>query len=160
MARPDSRLLQAFQTAVYAVQPPGGEWWRITMGVPALAIDAAAVPGTTCWALIAAGCPRSAPWPQRLNAQRLALLRRRVQRAGWVAWPARGADPAGTWAEDSWLVFLPRLRDADALACRFGQHAIVCAGYGAPALLRCYGPGWAAFSKPFTSNRSAGGSNG
>lgn len=85
--------------------------------------------GVESSAFITACNPRSVPTTDAENTAAMARLERSLQEDGYFVLRGRGVDPTGRWpGEPSFLVLGITQADAVALAHRFGQHAIVCAG--------------------------------
>ncbi|MBU6245653.1 MAG: DUF3293 domain-containing protein [Actinomycetales bacterium] len=58
------------------------------------------------------------------NRERNRMLGQRLEDAGFEAWPADGADPDGSFAEEGFLVWGMPIDQACALAGEFGQFAV------------------------------------
>lgn len=141
--RPNPALLRCFLDARYYVRLAALEH-EIRLGEMQHRLNALLDAPDRVWVLLSAGCPRSAPWPPRLNTLRLRQLQTLARRGCHRVYEAEGRASDRSWSEASLLLCLPDLRQADALACRFGQHALVWGAPAQPAALRFYGAGWRA----------------
>lgn len=140
--KPDARLLQAFLDARYVVQLDEDTAVQVLIGHPTPALDPLAQASGSCWALFNPGNARSAPWPDAFNARRMQVLLRLLKQHGLAASPAESYAEDGSWNERGVLVHAIALRQLDALALRFGQHAAIIGAPGRPAQLRLYGRQW------------------
>lgn len=133
---PGPDLVANYLATLYLVRSPGGER-LIRIGEPVPAAWLGADPGEP-FVLITAWNPRSARRTEHENRRAQAELFDALDAAGARRWPALGRDSADTWREESALAVGLAPARSDALACRFGQHAVVAGVLDAPARLRCY----------------------
>lgn len=122
----DPRLVQAYVGTLYRVFPPGSPEHVLRIGHHHPAFDARlAQSSRRSWVVLTAWNPGSVPSSEQENAAAQRALTETLDRAGLVAWPARGESPEGDWAEDSLCVLDLDREQARALARRFGQVAVV-----------------------------------
>lgn len=133
-------LLDAFLTAHYRVFLPEGER-RLAPGRPFSA--AVGAPGTP-WALLTAFNPGAAAAGPDANDAAQSRLLVALRAAGHACWPGRNSDPEGGHAETSVFALGIDAAQADALADRFGQCALLAGRLGGPVVLRVLCAHWRA----------------
>lgn len=132
----DPTLVQAYLETLYRVFPPGSPELVLRIGQRHPELDARlAGSSRRSWVVLTAWNPGSVPRSEPENAAAQRELGAALDRAGLVAWPARGESPGRDWVEDSLCVLDLDLEDARALARRFGQVAVVQGEVGAEARL-------------------------
>ena len=135
----DEELIRAYLAAHYL--PLDREDLRLRVGHRARAVEIQE-PRVGSFCLITACNPSSRMLTdaenERLQAQLTSHLRARGKR--WI--DATGCDATRSWTEPSLLVGDLGLDDADALACRFDQNAILHWQRGRAVRLRLYGARW------------------
>lgn len=142
MTVPDAELIAAYQRTEYRVDDDGHAFvLRVEEPAPLLracheAFDVA------CSAYVTAWNPHSVATPLEVNRAAMARLEQDLTAAGWRWLRGHGVDPEGAWpAEPSVLVLGLDQAAAVALARRYEQNAIVCAGPDAvPHLVICATP--------------------
>lgn len=122
-------LIEAYRRAEYRVAD-GGYAFAMRIDEPSDSLRTChAAFGVQCSAFITACNPRSVPTPDAENTAAMERLERTLEEDGYFVLQGLGVDPAGDWpGERSFLVLGIAPPDAVALARRFGQYAIVCAG--------------------------------
>lgn len=133
-----SDLAAAFANAEYVVDI-GPATVVVRIGELAPALERAT--GERPWAIVTAHNPGGVRQPADRNASAHRRLRRHLRElAPGLLLPACNRDPAGRWPDEPGWLFTPESIDqADRLARRFGQCAIVAGRPGQPAGLRMYG---------------------
>lgn len=132
----DPQLVQAYVASLYRVFPPGSAEHVLRIGHRHPAFDARlAGSGSRAWVVVTAWNPGSVPRSEQENAAAQRALSETLERAGLVAWPARGESPGREWAEESLCVLDLDPEQARALARRFGQLAVVHGELGGEATL-------------------------
>lgn len=116
----------AFRRTAYRVRAPATELMlRIDQPNPALAgvlQDA----GVQCAAVLTAFNPRGRRSPPFLNRRAHQQLRTELERAGYTLLPGHNEDPRRHWpVEPTWTALGLPLADAQTIAARFGQAAIL-----------------------------------
>lgn len=137
MTSPDAHLLEAYRRTDYRVDD-GGYAFVLRIDTPSAPLVACHDAfGVTCSAFITAWNPRSEPTPRASNEAAMAALEHELSEGGWRWLRGAGVDPSGAWpAEPSLLALGLDESMAVAIAQRFAQHAIVCAGAdGVPTLV-------------------------
>lgn len=131
-------LAMAFAATDYLVRAEP-EPITIRVGVASRALDR--VLDGRCWAIITAHNPDGVRRSDRRNAEAHKRLERDLHAiAPAIVLPARNRDPAGQWPDEPGWLFTPEsFAQADGLARRFGQRALVTGKPGQPAELRMYG---------------------
>lgn len=133
-------LLDAFLTADYRVFLPDGER-RLVPGRPFAATIAAA---GTPWALLTAFNPGAEVAAGAANDAAQSRLLAALHAAGHACWPGLNSDPEGGHAETSVFALGIEPAQADALADRFGQCALLAGRLGGPVVLRVLTAHWRA----------------
>lgn len=131
-------LLDAFLKAHYRVFLPGGEA-RLVPGRPFAAHIG--TPGTP-WALLTAFNPGGRDSPHAANDAAHSRLLAALHAAGYACWPGLNTDPDGGHAETSVFALGIEAAQADALADRFGQCALLAGRLGAATQLRVLRAHW------------------
>lgn len=132
----DPGLVEAYVRSVYRVFPPGSPELVLHVGQRHPALDARLTESSSrSWVLITAWNPGSIPRPEQENAAAQRTLAETLERAGLLAWPARGESPGREWAEESLCVLDLDVVEARALCRRFGQVAVVQGAVGGEARL-------------------------
>lgn len=125
----DPELLAAYERTEYRVLGPGPAF-ALRIGEPSAALRACHENArVTCSTFITAWNPHSRQTPREENESAMVRLQREVTSMNLSWLEGEGIDPGGTWpGEPSLLV--PGLDEATAvaLARRYRQNAIVCAG--------------------------------
>lgn len=133
-------LIAAFAAAEYRVDT-GAASLTVELGRPSPALDRS-LDGRP-WAIITAHNPDGRLQSRARNAAahlQLGQCLNRITPA--VCMPACNRDPSGKWPDEPGWLFTPdTMADADRLARRFGQRAIVAGGDGQPAELRIHDAG-------------------
>ena len=130
-------LIAAFAAAEYLVDVgPRPIALRLSRQTPALD----RILGGRTWAIVTAHNPDGHPQTHRRNAAAHATLEACLDRiAPAMRLPACNRDPKGRWPDEPGWLFTPEdVTQADRLARRFGQRAIVTGGAGQRAELRIY----------------------
>lgn len=140
--KPNAVLQQSYLDARYVVHLDEGGALQLSLGHATPALDAIGRPDAHYWALLNPGNPRSAPWPEGLNTRRMDTLQRLLRQRGLSQSPAESYAEDGSWSERGVLIHAITQQQLDALAIRFGQHAVIIGGASLPATLRLYGRGW------------------
>jgi hypothetical protein len=123
-----AELDQAYRQTHYHVHALSGSFvFRIDEPCPELA-------GDQPWAFITACNPSSVWLSHHENAQRMADLERQVA-SRWSYCPGEGVSPDGRWREASFWIANVSPHDAQHLAERVGQLALVVGGPEPPRLL-------------------------
>ncbi|MBS3743386.1 MAG: DUF3293 domain-containing protein [Wenzhouxiangellaceae bacterium] len=137
---PSDPLIAAFAAAEYRVDT-GATSLTVELGSPSPALDRL-LDGRP-WAIITAHNPDGRLQSKARNAAAHLQLDQclgRVKAA--VCLPACNRDRSGKWPDEPGWLFTPNsMADADRLARRFGQRAIVTGGDGQRAELRVYDTG-------------------
>jgi len=133
----DPGLLQAYVGACYEVRLHDG-WCRLRVGEPAARLEAA-LPAPA-YAVISAWNPGSQRRSGAGNRRADADLRARLGELGLACLRSRSRDAYGRWQEEGWMAAAPTPVQADRLAARFGQAAILYWQAQAPVGLRLYRP--------------------
>jgi hypothetical protein len=149
-------LVDAFLTAHYRIFLPDGEA-RLLPGRPFSAKIGA--PGTP-WALLTAFNPGAAAVAHAANDAAQSRLLAMLHAAGHACWPGLNSDPEGGHAETSVFALGIEPVQADALADRFGQCALLAGRLGGPVVLRVLTAHWRAgiVDTPFVEWVASGGS--
>ena len=142
--KPNALLLQSYLDACYIVHLGGESTLQLLVGHATPALDALPSAQSHVWALINPGNARSAPWPEALNARRMDMLMRLLRQRGLQSSMTESYAEDGSWAERGVLIHDIALRQLDALAVRFGQHATLIGAADRPVQLRLYGREWRA----------------
>jgi len=130
-------LAEAFTATEYVVETSGAEI-RIRIGQTTPALDS--LLQDRPWAVITAYNPDGVRRPAVENTAAQSALEQCLH----LLRPARllkvcNRDPAGNWPEEpAWLFTPDHIRQADRLARRFDQRAVVAGHPGGPATLRMY----------------------
>lgn len=140
MTVPDAELIAAYQRTGYQVDDDGYAFvLRVEESSPLLRACHEAF-DVTCSAYLTAWNPHSVATPTAVNTAAMARLEQELTAAGWRWLRGQGVDPAGAWpAEPSVLVLGLDTSSAVALARRYEQNAIVCAGPDAVPHLVIFG---------------------
>lgn len=131
-------LLHAFLTAQYRVRLPDGEQ-HLVPGRPLASRIAA---DGTPWALLTAFNPGAEARGAHANRAAQSQLTSALRVAGHACWPGRNSDPQGGHREPSIFVLGIAAADADQLATRFGQCALLAGRVGEPVVLRILRARW------------------
>jgi len=135
----DAELIAAYQRTEYRVADGRHAFvLRVEERAPLLRVCHETF-DVTCSAYITAWNPRSVATPLDVNRAAMARLEQELTRAGWRWLRGEGVDPEGAWPpEPSLLVLGLDEASAVALARRYDQNALVCAGADAvPHLVIC-----------------------
>ena len=135
----DAELIAAYQRTEYRVRDGAHVFvMRIEQHSPSLHARHESF-GVTCSAFLTACNPRSVPMSHAQNDSAMARLTQELSGHGLRWLRGVGIDPDGDWpGEPSLLVLGLSQSAAVALAQRFHQNAIVCAGSDAvPRLVIC-----------------------
>lgn len=131
-------LVAAFRAAEYIVDAPD-DAIVIRVGETTAALDRAL--DKRPWAVITAHNPDGQPCTAQANAaaQRSLAVSLHALRPATLL-NVCNRDPAGLWPDEPAFLFTPRdISEADSLARRFGQRAVLTGNAGGPAQLRIYG---------------------
>jgi len=132
----DPTLVQAYVESLYRVFPPGSAEHVLRIGHRHPGFDAClARSGARAWVVLTAWNPGSVQRSEEENAAAQRELAAALDRAGLLAWPARGESPGRDWMEESLCVLDLDPEQARALARRFGQMAVVQGEMGSEARL-------------------------
>ena len=139
--RPDGRLealVAAFTAAEYIVDAPEAAI-VIRVGEKNPGLDR--LLGERPWAVITAHNPDGRACSAESNSAAQRVLEQDLRRSRpSTLLPVCNRDPAGNWPDEPAWLFTPRtIEQADRLAQRFGQRAILAGFPGAAAQLRIYG---------------------
>ncbi|HET6396868.1 MAG TPA: DUF3293 domain-containing protein [Pseudoxanthomonas sp.] len=131
-------LLSAYLQAAYVARLDG-TWLPLRIGQPAPAALERALPGG--WrTLVTAWNPRSVPRDEARNRRADLRLQADLDALQAPRLPACGGDASGHWREEGWLAAGLGPAQADALARRHGQAAILHWRAGEAVRLRMYLP--------------------
>ena len=124
-------LLEAYLATRYRFAFDGREREFRIGAVSAELAAVHAARGADCSSFITAWNPRSEPTDEDENRRRNRALEADLRAAGYAPLPARGTAEKDGWCEESFLV--PGLAEEEALALarKYRQVAIVCAGVDA-----------------------------
>ena len=133
-------LLELYRNTCYDIRMSGGKRARLRIGepVPSALINWA----NDTWPLfVVSACnPQSREFPAKENRLRMRMLRNRLASLPARLLPGVGHIPGQDWREPSLLVAGLNVENADSLAFKFNQNAIVIARNNHSVSLRIYCP--------------------
>ena len=135
MRLPRTRLEGAFSTAVYTVHA-GDRSIVLHLDRANLELRTLLPQRQSYWALIGAVNPGSRAYPGLLNQRRHQRLQALIRQRNWICWPASGHSPDQDWHEVGFWLSGLGLAQAQMLARRFAQAALLEGIGTGPARLR------------------------